>query len=136
MKVFFILFSVLIFSANTKAACPNVVEIHRQSLELEKNFTDLIEVINTEFPRRYNLYEFTVRAESDVRFISFSTQSGAMPCTMTINSFIGLERSFHVLKNHIARFQNRRPKLYKIYQREWESLLENYRILKTLVEKN
>ena len=54
MKVFFILFSVLIFSANTKAACPNVVEIHRQSLELEKNFTDLIEVINTEFPRRYN----------------------------------------------------------------------------------
>lgn len=136
MKIFFILFFSLIFSANTKAACTNVREIHYRSIKLEESFSDLIHSIKINFPRRYNFYEFAVRAESDVRFMTFSTQSGAMPCEVTVNSFTQLGFSFNVLKNFVARFQSRRPKLYRLYKSEWSSTTKNFQLLKELIREN
>ena len=136
MRLFFIVFSILIFSANTKASCPNINQIHQRTTDLSYSLGELVETVSFNFPRRYNFYEFAVRSESDARFLEFSTQSGLIKCSMTNRIFTQLSLSFNILKNYILRFQRRRPNLYLIYQAQWLDVTEKFNELSMEVNKN
>ena len=99
MRVFFIVCSIMIFSAASQASCPNINQINNYSSELEESLSELVETIYTHFPQ-FNFYDLAVRAESDAKFLEFSTRSELLKCSMAKRIFSGLDISFNILRNH------------------------------------
>ena len=117
---------ITLISINTYAACSNYQQITQQSRELHNDLSVLSDIIQEKLPRSYNLYEFSVKAQSSAYFLYFSTRSGAMPCSMTKRNFSNLQRSFTILKNTMERFSRRRAGLYYIVRDQWELALNSH----------
>ena len=136
MRTLFIVFSIMVFSGASKASCQNINQINNYSSELEESLSELVETIYTHFPRRFNFYDLAVRAESDAKFLEFSTRSGLIKCSMAKRIFSGLDISFNILRNHILRFQRRRPYYYFIYESQWLEAKDRFNHLLIEVSEN
>lgn len=117
---------VTLLSFNTYAACSNYQQITQQSKALHDDLSVLSDIIQEKLPRSYNLYEFSVKAQSSAYFLYFSTRSGAMPCSMTKRNFSNLQRSFTILENTMERFSRRRAGLYYLVRDQWENVQNSH----------
>ena len=125
----FLCLFVTLFSFQSIAACHNYQQIAKLSQDLQGELSILSDTIQTKLPRSYNLYEFSIKAQSSAYFLYFSTRSGAMPCSMTKRNFSNLQRSFTILSNTIRRFSRRRAGLFYLIENEWELVNSSFRLL-------
>lgn len=126
----FLCLFVTLFSFSSFAACNNYQQIAHKSQDLHSELSILSDTIQTKLPRSYNLYEFSIKAQSNAYFLYFSTRSGAMPCSMTKRNFSNLQRSFTILSNTIRRFSRRRAGLFYLIKNEWEVVNDTYALLR------